>query len=281
MAEAPLTERRHRIASRATVFLGGGRITGAVLAGLRLSGYCVPIVVHDRHVKKLRALRHGFDVDVVSDLTQAVQAAEVLIIAVRPDSVADLLIEVAALLRRSSRGPRLAVSLAAGVPLRRLRALLGAVRWVRAMPSPVCRMGRGLTALTFDRGVSVSERKRVRGFFENVGSVLEIPESKFDAFTVTYSSSHGYHALAGLAKVAQVEGLDRKTALVAACHALADGILCWRDSGLRLDDLLREAATPGGVAAATMKAMDRAGYEKALRQGLRAGIEQARRNAKY
>ena len=43
-----------------TVFLGGGRITGALLSGLRLSGYDAPIVVHDRHLNKLRALRHEF-----------------------------------------------------------------------------------------------------------------------------------------------------------------------------------------------------------------------------
>jgi pyrroline-5-carboxylate reductase len=110
--------------------------------------------------------------------------------------------------------------------------------------------------------------------------VLEIPESKMDAYTVTFSPSHGYHALTMLAKAGEAAGLQRKTALSAACHALADGILYWRDSGQDLDDLLQEANTPGGTAAATMQAMDKAGYEDVLLQGLRAGIEQARRNAK-
>jgi pyrroline-5-carboxylate reductase len=281
MAEEPLTEKRKRVASNATVFLGGGRITSALLAGLQLAGYRRPIVVHDRHGKKLRALERQFHIETVPDLTEAMQRAEMLIVAVRPDSVAKLLGDIAPLLRRMSHRP-LAVSLAAGIRLRRLRALLGfPVRWVRAMPSPVCRVGGGLTALTFDRGVPGPDRKRVRDFFQHVGSVVEIPESKFDAFTATYSSSHGYHALATLAKAAQAAGLDRKTALTAACHALADGILYWRDSGLPLGDLLHEAATPGGIAAATMEAMNQAGYEKILLQGLRAGIEQARRNARY
>lgn len=273
MVEAPLTEK-----IGATVFLGGGRITGALLAGLRLSGYRKPIVVHDRHAEKLRALKRQFHIEAASDLAKAMQRAEMLIIAVRPDSVAKLLDEVAPLLHR----PLLAVSLAAGVPLRQLRARLGVpVRWVRAMPSPVCRVGRGLTALSFDRGVTGSDRKRVRGFFQNVGPVLEISESKLDAFTVTFSPSHGYHALATLAKAAQATGLERKTALTAAFHALADGIIYWRDSGQDLDDLLQEANTPGGTAAATMKAMNKAGYRQVLLRGLKAGIEQARRNANH
>jgi pyrroline-5-carboxylate reductase len=136
-----------------------------------------------------------------------------------------------------------------------------------------------LTPVTFDRGVANRDRVHVRELFERVGPVLDLPESQFDAITATHSSTHGYHALAALAKAAQEVGLDRKTALVAASHALADGIHYWRESGLSLDELLHEAATPGGIAAATMAAMDKAGYARAVAKGIRAGVEQCRRNA--
>jgi pyrroline-5-carboxylate reductase len=120
----------------------------------------------------------------------------------------------------------------------------------------------------------------VRELFEHVGQVLEIPEAHFDAFTATFSSSHGYHALATLAKAAQDTGLNRKTALLAAAHALSDGIAYWRHSKVSLADLLHEAATPGGTAAATMRGMDESGYARVMANGLRAGIQQARRNAR-
>jgi len=45
-------------------------------------------------------------------------------------------------------------------------------------------------------------------------------------------------------------------------------------------DLLQEAATPGGIAAATISAMDEAGYSRVVERGIHAGIRQARRNAK-
>ncbi len=261
---------------KATVFLGGGNITGALAAGLRLAGYDGEIVVYDRNPSKLHALRRESRVEIARDLKSAVERAGMLVIAVRPASVLGMLGEVAAC---GVAAPKLCVSLAAGIPLRRLRAAL-AVRWVRAMPSPVCRVGRGLTALSFDRSVSKSERRRARSFFERVGAALEISEKQFDAFTATYSSSHGYHALATLAKAAQDAGLDRTTALAAAAHALGDGIRYWRESGLRLDDLLHEAVTPGGIAAATMSAMDAAGYQRVVKAGIRAGVKQAQRNAR-
>jgi pyrroline-5-carboxylate reductase len=260
----------------ATVFLGGGRITNALVAGLRRAKYDKPIVVHDRNPGKLRQLKKEYGVTVEPNLHRAVEQAELLIIAVRPNSVSDLLHKIGKPQRRLSL-----VSLAAGIPLSKLRARLPSpAQWARAMPSPVCRTAHGLTALTFDRPSSRNARSEVRSLFEKVGTVLEIRESQFDAFTVTFSSSHGYHALAALAASAERLGLNRKTALTAAAHALADGILSWRESKIPLAQLLHEAATPGGIAIAAMNTIDASGYERIVEQGLRAGMAQARKNAK-
>jgi pyrroline-5-carboxylate reductase len=263
---------------KATVFLGGGRITGALCAGLRLAGDKRKIVVYDRHQEKLKALRRESRVEVAHDLQSAVAKAALMIVAVRPGSVREMLCEVEAC---GAPPPTLCVSLAAGIPFRNLRKWLGGpVHWVRAMPSPVCRIGKGLTPVSFDRGVVQRDRAHVRKLFALVGPVIDLPESQIDAITATHSPTHGYHALANLAEAAQRAGLNRKAALIAAAHALSDGIDYWRESGLELDELLHEAATPGGIAAATMAAMDQAGYARVVRNGVSAGIAQARRNAK-
>lgn len=278
---------------KATVFLGGGRITSALIAGLKLAAYRRPIIVHDHNPGKLRELKRRYAVQTEPDLQRAIARAELLIIAVRPDSVRQLLNDIARLDRpglnkRRLDRPRLdypsearpltAVSLAAGIPLATLRAGLGKfVRWARAMPSPACRSRHGLTALTFEHRFPAAQRRRVAQLFRLVGPVAEIPESKFDAFTVTYSSSHGYHALAALAGAAENLGLDRTSALIAASHALADGILAWREGRVSLDALLHEAATPGGIAATVMSKMDEAGYQRIIQRGLRAGLARARK----
>ncbi|HST10228.1 MAG TPA: NAD(P)-binding domain-containing protein [Terriglobales bacterium] len=265
---------------KATVFLGGGRITAALLAGLRLAGHKAPIIVHDRNAHKLRALKKEFGVGVEPDLLSAVARARLLIVAVRPSDVAGLL----EILRESTvrNKPGLVVcSLSAGIPTSNLRGMLGPpVRWARAMPSPVARVGRGLTAVTFQRNLARADRRMVREFFAEVGEVIEIPESVFDAFTVTYSASHGYHALATLAQSAETLGLDRKTAFTAAAHALGDAIVSWRGGEDTLDALLHEAATPGGIAATVMHSMDAAGYSRIIQKALGAGVERARKNAK-
>jgi len=266
------------------VFLGGGRITSAMLAGLRLGKTRHHLVVHDRNPRKLRDLKKRYAVAVEPDLIRAGKQADLLIVAVRPSSVRELLQAVGKVLARVNRElpgrKTLAVSLAAGVPLRVLSKQIGPpVQWARAMPSPLCRSGRGLTAVTFPRTLPRADRKRVHNLFASFGQVVEIPENKFDAFTVTYSCSHGYHALATLARAAQAAGLDRRTAMLASAHALADGIIAWREGKHSLESLLQEATTPGGIAAATAAKMDAAGYGRAVRQGFAAGLRRARANA--
>jgi len=261
------------------VFLGGGRITSAMLAGLRLAKTRHRLIVHDRNPGKLRDLKKRYAVAVEPDLNNAVKRTDVLIVAVRPNSVREVLRAIGKAIGNIDR-PLLAVSLAAGVPLRLLSKLVGPhVQWARAMPSPLCRSGRGLTAVTFPRLLPRADRKRVRDLFVGFGQVVEVPESKFDAFTVIYSCSHGYHALATLARTGQAAGLDRKTALLASAHALADGIIAWREGNDSLDSLLEEAVTPGGIASATVTKMDAAGYGRAIRQGVGAGLRRARANA--
>jgi len=262
---------------KAIVFLGGGRITGALSAGLRLAGDWRPIVVYDRHPEKVRALRRESRAEIARDLKSALVAAQVVIVAVRPSSVKMILDEVVA---SGAKLPQLWMSLAAGIPLANLGRWLPSVRWVRVMPSPVCRIGKGLNPVSFAENVPVRERRQVRKLLAQVGYTFEIPERQMDAITATHSSTHGYHALAALAAAARSVGLDDKTALIAAAHALGDGIFYWRESGLSLDELLAEAATPGGIAAATMAAMDRAGYARVVAKGLAAGVAQARRNAR-
>lgn len=262
---------------KVTVFLGAGRITSALAAGLRLAGDERRLVAYDRHPEKLRVLKRESRVEVARDLKSAIQSADLLIVAVRPASVKPMLAEAAVC---GAKPPRLCISLAAGIPLKNLRKWLGSVHWVRAMPSPVCRIRKGLTPLSFDRTVTKTERTQVRQLFEQVGPVLEIPERQMDVITATSSPTHGYHALATLAKSAENTGLNRETALIAAAHALSDGILYWRESGVGVEELLSEAATPGGIAAATMTAMDKSGYARAVARGISAGVRRARQNAK-
>jgi pyrroline-5-carboxylate reductase len=267
------------VRSPTIVFLGGGGLTQALVAGWAYHAARAPqrtraqfqLIVHDRHPNKLRTVRRcGAKTE--SNLQRAVDAADILLIAVRPDSVAGLLASL------DLRGRSLlVVSLAAGIPMERLRRELGPpVKWARAMPSPACRAGHGLTALAFGAELKPSERETIRTFFAALGTVIEVPEESFDVFMVTYAPIHGYHALAALTAAATRLGLDPAVASTAAAHALADGIVALRASRTSLDAVLKQAATPGGISVAMAASMDRSGYSAVIERALQAGIDRAK-----
>jgi len=255
------------------VFLGGGRITAALVSGLRGAGYSGRVVVHDRNPAKLRRLARRFSVHIEPSLRRAVARARMLIVAVRPADVLPLL----AAMGPVSNGA-VCVSLAAGVPLSELRRACGQrVPWARAMPSPACRNGHGLTALAFERSFPRAARQHVRTLFGRVGAVVEIPEREFDAFTVVYSTSQGYHALAARVRAARKLGLSPRIAFAAAAHGLAEGVRALEKNPAALEDLLAEAATPGGIAAEVLRSMHAGGYEQLVERAYRAGVARARR----
>ena len=71
------------------------------------------------------------------NLQRAVEEARLLLIAVRPDSLSDLLLEIGELEKEKPRRPLPLVSLAAGIPLSKLRVRLPSpARWARAIAQP-------------------------------------------------------------------------------------------------------------------------------------------------
>ncbi|HXZ18983.1 MAG TPA: NAD(P)-binding domain-containing protein [Candidatus Acidoferrales bacterium] len=265
----------------AIVFLGGGHITASLIAGLRgaspkLRGRA-RIVVHDRNPQKLRSLARRFAIEAEPSLHHAVQHAGILIVAVRPQDVIPLLAGARQIPKRA-----MCVSLAAGVPLSALRrACRQTVAWARAMPSPASRNRRGLTALVFDRAFPSRARQRVKSLFGRVGPTVVIPEREFDAFTVVYSTSQGYHALAARVSAARRLGLSPRTAFLAAAHGMVEGVRALEENPGAASNLLAEAATPGGIAAEVIRVMRARGYDRLVERAYRAGLARARRMARY
>src|SRR3954469_11702559 len=119
-----------------TLFIGGGSIGAAMIAGLRLGKYAAPIAVHDHSAERMRLLRRAHGATEEPDLATGVRAAQLIVLAVRPEAAEEMLLELNVALKRASpREPRkILVSVMAGLPLAWLRKRIRTgVRWARAM----------------------------------------------------------------------------------------------------------------------------------------------------
>jgi len=181
----------------ALAFLGAGSMGGAILQGVVASGAPVDggIVATNRTREKADALASLAGVTSIAldenpaGNTEAVAAARIILVGVKPAMVPDLLREIAPALRDDA----IVVSLAAGVTLATFTEVLGEkVHTVRSMPNTPATVGRAVTGIAGGPAATDDDMALVRALFEKVGAVIEVPESQIDALSTVSGSGPAY-----------------------------------------------------------------------------------------
>ncbi|NNC13467.1 pyrroline-5-carboxylate reductase [Planctomonas sp. JC2975] len=177
--------------------LGAGSMGRAILSGLLQPGVHVDggIVVTNRSATRAASLEHTDGVVALSTEEHpeanrtAVAGAGIVLVAVKPAMVPDLLAEVA----DSVEPGAIVVSVAAGVTVARFEALLPAsVAVVRSMPNTPAIVGRAVTGVSAGTRATDEQLALVRTLFETVGTVVEVPESQLDALSTISGSGPAY-----------------------------------------------------------------------------------------
>ncbi|MCX6363411.1 MAG: NAD(P)-binding domain-containing protein [Actinobacteria bacterium] len=177
--------------------------------------------------------------------------ADLVIVAVRPQHVEDVLRDIGAAL-----GERPVVSVAAGVTLERLQAALPtAARVGRVMPNVAAALGQGLFMLVSGTlGSSVGE---VEALFALAGDVVEVDEALFDAATAVAGCMPGIiaHLVAAFAAAGVAHGLAEDVAVQLAVSGVNGAAAIVAREGDPAA-VLAAAATPGGMTAAAVEALE-------------------------
>ena len=201
--------------------LGGGNMGSALAKGLITSGTAAAdqIVVAEKLAAQADKLSQDLGVAVV-DQPAAVGAVDTVIVAVKPQDFDPAVSSLAGVLGREA----LVITLAAGVPLRRLAGLLpNHPHLVRAMPNTPALVGKGVTALAPAAGLPDSLLERAKAVFAAVGQVVTVKEPLMDAVTGLSGSgpAYAYLFMEALIDAGVAVGLDRATARTLAVGTVA------------------------------------------------------------
>lgn len=211
------------VAARGLVLLGCGKMGSAMLAGWLDGGLPAgSVYVLDPHPSDW--LR-GTGVHINVDLPDAPAVA---LVAVKPQMMGDALPAMQAL----GNGTTLFVSVAAGTPIARFEAELGAqTPIVRAMPNTPAAIGRGITAIIGNAHVNAAQIALADALLSAVGQVVRLDnEGQIDAVTGVSGSGPAYvfHLIETLAAAGVAQGLPADMAMqlakatVAGAGALAE-----------------------------------------------------------
>jgi pyrroline-5-carboxylate reductase len=253
--------------------LGAGKIGEALLSGLLDGGHRTDeLLFTERHPERSAQLTEQYGVAGVS-LTEAAKAAEVLVVAVKPQDIEPLLAELAPLV-----GPQtLIVSLCAGLPTALYERRLGAIPVVRVMPNTPMLVGEAMSVASAGRHAGPEHIAVVERLLSHVGKVIELPESQQDAVTALSGSGPAYFYFL-------VEAMIDAGILLGLPRAIAEQLIIQSAIGaakmLAQSDehpvLLREAVTsPAGTTINAIRELEKHGVRAALLDAIEAARDRS------
>ncbi|HEY4232361.1 MAG TPA: pyrroline-5-carboxylate reductase [Lacipirellulaceae bacterium] len=247
-------------------FIGAGRMATALARGFVNAKLVEPraLVVSDPS----SAARHQFGVDVLgAKIVEAnddvVSHSDVVILAVKPQQITDVLVGIHETVRRDA----LVVSIAAGVTLARLAAgLPPRQRVIRVMPNTPCLIGRGASAFSLGPNATAEDGRLVAQLLSAVGVAHEVPEEQLDAVTGLSGSgpAFAYTMIELLSEGGVAMGLPAALAADLATHTVAGAAEMILTTGETPAVLRDRVTSPGGTTLAGLKALEDGGFRAAV-----------------
>jgi pyrroline-5-carboxylate reductase len=262
-------------ATRQIGFLGAGRMATALARGWLQAG----LIRTDgcRASDPLPQARQAFTAETgcrsTADNREVVAASDVLVLAVKPQSMTALMEEI-----RSEVKDRLIVSIAAGITLRQLSAGLGSdCRLVRVMPNTPCLVGASASGYSPGEKATDEDIATVERLLAAVGVAFRLPEHLLDAVTGLSGSGPAfvYLMIEALSDGGVRVGLPRDVATALAAQTVlgaAKMVLETRTHPGMLKDMV---ASPGGTTIAGLHALERGGVRGALMDAVEAATRRA------
>jgi pyrroline-5-carboxylate reductase len=260
-------------------FIGGGNMGRGMIGGLIGRGLPAKhITVADLNEAGLAALGSDFGVLTTQDNARAIDGADVVVLAVKPQQMGPV---VEALRPQLAASKPLLLSVAAGLRAADLARWAGpGVAVVRAMPNRPALVGAGASGLYADASVTTAQRELAALVMAATGLALWVDsEAQLDTVTALSGSGPAYFfRLAELmAEAAISQGMEPAVARALAAKTLAGaGQLVAAEKDDDLARMRAEVTSKGGTTEAALARFAECGLGDTVRSGMDAAANRSR-----
>lgn len=242
--------------------IGGGNMGSAIARALEQSGEMV--FVYDSNEERRTA-----------SLKDAMDGADAVILAVKPQDFDGMM---AAVKPHTTSDP-FVISIAAGVPIKKIREGLETERVARVMPNMPAQIGKGISGWYAGLTVSDDEKRIVRRILQSFGEEIEVGrEELLDAVTALSGSGPAYVFLflEALTDGGEMLGLDRAVSEKLALHTVLGASELVLQSGESFDELLKKVASKGGTTERALAVFEKKGWSTIIHEAMRAAMNRAK-----
>ena len=254
-------------------FIGLGNMASAIIKGM-LTVECFSannIFGYDPYPAGARALAEATGITLCGSNADLAKAADVIIIAVKPQMMAQALKEITA-------GPiegKLFISIAAGKDIAFMQEFLGPdAPIVRIMPNINSKVRAATSALAPSPKATEEHKKIARDIFSTIGTVTELPESLIGTFMAIASAApaFSYMYIDALARAGVRFGMSKKLALEIASSQVFGSAKMVMESNEHPFDLIDQVCSPAGTTIEGITALQANGFEAAVHKAVEAAL---------
>ena len=258
-------------------FIGAGKMATALARGLAAAGFTSAdqIVASDVYPAARQQFAAETKSRAVDTNAEVVAASQIVILAVKPQQMSDVLVE----LKGKVTAQHLVISIAAGVPLKTLVAGLGEkTRLVRVMPNTPCLVGASASGFAIGGAATKEDAAMVEQLLSAVGVAVSVDEKLLDAVTGLSGSgpAYVYQIIEALSDGGVRVGLPRDVATKLAAQTVLGAAQMVIETGEHPGTLKDAVTSPGGTTIAGLHALERGGLRAALMNAVEAATNRSK-----
>ena len=257
--------------------LGAGNMGEALIHGLLHGHLCRPeqVLCSDVRAERLKAIREKYGVKSTSHNVEVVKQSDIVILAVKPQIMKQVVEEIAKYLDLS----KLIISIAAGVSLDAIETCAHKdLKLIRVMPNICVSVREGVSAIAAGKHAAKDDLMTAKTIFDSVGKSLFIEEYLLDAVTGLSGSGPAYIFLIidALADAGVKVGLSRDDALILASQTVLGAAKMLIETGEHPGKLKDMVTSPGGTAIAGLHTLEEGGLRTTLINAVEVATQRAR-----
>lgn len=262
-------------------FIGAGNLASSIIRGLVAKGYpAKKIQASAPSAKHLTPLARDLSIVTSHDNTNTARSAAVLILAIKPQLMKTVCLEIADFVPRDT----LVISLAAGVNCDSIAYWLGEHRAiVRCMANTPAQVMLGASGLFANHHVSAAQKQQTESIIHAVGIARWFEsETQIDAVTALSGSGPAYIFLflEAMIDAAESLGLDRESARALATQTALGAATLASDSDLSPAELRHKVTSPNGTTERAITVLEKHGAQKMIEAAMHAAAQRAEELAK-
>ena len=246
--------------------IGTGNLGCSIAKGLITTNAITTLYLTKRHLDTIKDFEGYNNVLVTSDNIEAVRNSDILIFAVQPAHLENILNEIKSLLTEK----HILISTITGFSIAKIEGIVGRNQYViRAMPNTAIAVGKSMTCICSNEK-GLERIKIAEAIFNRLGTSIVIPEDQMQAATVVCASGIAFwmRLIRATTQAAIQLGFDAKEAQELAMHTCEGAANLLITTGNHPEQEIDKVTTPKGCTIEGLNEMEHKGLSSSLIQGM-------------